>query len=181
MKRVLFFLSIFFCICTQAFAMTYANEPKDYNGLNWGSSISDFNKSGRQFAFKSSLANQNVDIYTPVDQSQNIFNKKFDEITYHFYKSQFFMVRAIKYNDNQMSQTLLQTISSQHGRPTQQNDNIHQKTTTYHWQGNTTTIVLFQDFMRKETTLTFYNHRLHLDWSMLSKKTQQPAKIKERS
>ena len=173
MKKILFFLSIFFLLCSPAFAMTYANEPKNHDGIPWSSRVEEIGKFGKQLTFKANLTEQNVSIYARTNQSLNIFNKHFDEITYHFYKGQFFMVKAIKFNDLQMSRTLLQKITSEHGTHTQQNELVHQKTTVYHWQGNTTTIVLSENFKNKITTLTFYNHPLYQNWYMLNKTPSQ--------
>ena len=182
MKKIILFLFLSFCLTSQAFAMTYTNEPKEYDGVPWGSSVSDFNRYGKQITLVKQEAQENVSVYKPENQSLFIFNKNFDEINYYFYKGRFFMVRAIKHNDKEMSQTLYQTIKSRHGAHTQQNDNIPKKTTTYWWQGDNTFILLTMDHMQQNTHLTFYNKALYQEWSFNRKPTTgPPGKIKERS
>lgn len=181
MKKIFLTLFFFLNFSLQTFAMTYYNEPQNFEGIPWGAGVGEFAKHGRQIVFSENKPNENIVVYKSDKQNLFIFNKNFDEINYHFYNGRFFMVTAIKRNDNEMSQTLYQTIKSQHAAPTQQNDNVSRKETVYWWQGDTTYIRLAMDYKQNISNLTFYNKNLYQQWTMNNNPTTvSSGKIKER-
>ncbi|MDR2006043.1 MAG: hypothetical protein LBP78_02215 [Acidaminococcales bacterium] len=158
-----------FCIILagpRALAMTYANEPKDFYGLKWGLAVSELEKSGQRFVPAGAGSDRRISSYNCAARSDNFYGTSFDKVIYDFFNGRFFMVRAIKSGNSALnSQELYSSLVKAHGRPTQQNDNVHQKTVVYLWQGNDTFISLRCDFARKQTVLSFYSHPLYQQWS----------------
>jgi hypothetical protein len=179
-KTVLTAVFCFILGSSRVLAMTYANEPKDFYGLAWGMTVSALEKSGQQFVFAGSVPERQITSYRCATRSDNFYGVLFDKVNYDFFSGRFFLVKALKSEDaTSDSQTLYSALVRRHGQPTQQNDNIYQKTVTYLWQGNDTFITLHCNFLRKETILTFYNHPLYQQWSARSQ-PPPPGRIRER-
>ncbi|MDR3348500.1 MAG: hypothetical protein LBO03_02645 [Acidaminococcales bacterium] len=177
------FLVAAFCLLSAApcaLAMTYANEPKDFYGLKWGLAVGELEKGGHRFAPAGGEPGRATRSYACASRPSNFYGTLFDAVSYEFFNGRFFMVKATKNGGAGLdSQELYFALVKAHGRPTQQNDDLYQKTVAYLWQGNDTFISLRYDFARKQTVLSFYSHPLYQQWSARSARPPS-GRIRER-
>ncbi len=165
MKKLIFTF-LFLLQINTASAMTYANEPSNFFGINWGVSASSVQKNQQ---LKIVSTNKNVTTYTLQTLPKTIYNFDFDSITYSFLNDKLFLVTARKNNFNPSQNPLYKTLVQNHSAPTATRDNLYLKTTTSLWQGFNTTIELIENAKDKTTVLKMYNHKLYLEYQVYNK------------
>jgi hypothetical protein len=134
------------CMLTTSITFAFQNEPADFRGMKWKSSVSQ--SSDMQFIAEDG----ELKFYEKKNENLKIGDALLDKIVYGFYRDQFYSV-IIYYSSLPVYSKLKEIFIQQFGEPYQPNKFVNK----YFWYGDDVDILLtFDDVLKKGRISYFY-------------------------